>query len=664
MRNSSAKLVLNAMWVFATVFAGASRADVLLDTTALVGLPGAAAPSEYSFSVTTAQAMTLTLTDLKTPAAFGSLEVAVTLGDALVGTATLASPTLAIPAAAGNYTLHVVGVPDATQGFGSFGVCVAPAASAASCIAAYSFSGSITTPAATSSVGTSPLSTNFTSTLAGTYTVTLTDDAFPVALQTLSAGIFLGSAPVLVNIPAGTPTQVTLAAGTSYRLLVAAIANAMTPAGLYGIRIADPTGAVVFDRTLPVGTLAASTIIDNPAAQGLSVSLTDYAYPAALANAGVAVTQGSMALAVLTAPGTATNFPAAAGNVEVWQYAVAGAQPGTYGLTLSVYQSSGTANPINLLSTTQVVNPAPAPGVMSYAFIANLPSAGTYNLVVNDFQFPASLQSISATVAQNGAVLPQTSGNFTGMQGPAVVLVNAVPPTSGTGIFGVTVQGSGAAPQVVLDQTQAVGGIFNTRVIDLGTSGGYGVTLTDLKFPQAFQNLAAVVSQDGQVLGKIYGGGTFQFSGAPGKYVVSLVATPNSQSLAAPSLQNYGLYSLNISSAPPTVSLSASAPAVTMGATVTLTWSTQNATACVASGAAGWTGSQMTSGTLAVAVSANETLTLTCTGPGGSAAQSVMVVTTAPAAKGGGGSMDLGWLAALMSLWAASGRRRLRGWDG
>jgi hypothetical protein len=664
MRSSSAKRVLSALLVCVSVFAGAVRADVLLDTTSLAGLPGAATPSEYSFSVTTAQAMTLTLTDLQQPTAFGSLEVAVTLGDTLVGTATLTSPTLAIPAATGNYTLHVVGVPNSAQGFGNFGVCVAPATSAGSCIAADSFSGSITTPAAASSTGTSALNTNFTSTVAGSYTVTLTDDMFPVALQSVSAGIFLGSTPVLFNIPAGTPTKVTLQAGTMYQLLIPAIANAATQAGLYGIQITDPTGAVVFGRTLPVGTLAASTIVNNPVAQGLNVSLTDYVYPAALTSVGVAVTQGSAALEVLTAPGTATNFPAAAGNVEVWQYAVAGAQPGTYGLSLAVYQSSSTANPTTLFSTTQVVNSAPGSAATSYAFIATLPSAGTYNLVANDFQFPSSLASISATVAQNGTVLQQTSGNFTAMQGPVVVLVNAAPPASGIGIFGVTVQSSGAAPQVVLDQTQAVGGIFNTRVINLGTSGGYGVTLADLGFPQNFQNLAVVVSQDGQVLGKIYGGGTFQFSGTPGQYVVSLVATPASQSLAAPSLQNYGLYSLNISSAAPTVSLSASAASVPTGSAVTLTWSSQSATACTGSGGAGWTGSQATSGTLAVVVGATETLTLTCTGPGGSAAQSVTVTATAAASSGGGGAIDLAWLAALMSLAAASCQRRLRGLDG
>ena len=60
--------------------------------------------------------------------------------------------------------------------------------------------------------------------------MTLTDDAFPIALQSVSAGIFQGSTPIDVGIPAGTPTTVTLAADTNYGLLVAAVIG--VPAGL------------------------------------------------------------------------------------------------------------------------------------------------------------------------------------------------------------------------------------------------------------------------------------------------------------------------------------------------------------------------------------------------------------------------------------------------
>jgi hypothetical protein len=637
----------------------AQQANVLLDQVNLVGLPIVAQPSQFSFTAATAQALTVTLTDFQVPAAFTSLQVAVTVGNTLVGSASVNpsthTATLPVPAAAGNYTLNVIGTPaivaPSTQGSGSFGVCVAPASNATSCIAADSFSGNIQTPA-TTPTGTSTLNTAFTSTVAGTYTVTLTDDAFPAALTLVQAAIFQGAIAIQTGILPGTTTMpvttsVTLpAANTSYQLLVAAIANASAQAGLYGIKITDPNGNTVFNSTQPVGTLPAATIVDNTSTQGLNLTLTDFAYPAALAGVGVAITEGSTSLAQLTAQGSLSNVMAPAGSISIWQYGLAGAQPGVYTVNLSS-SSAGTS----LFSAAKVVNPAGVTG-QSYAFAVNLPSAGTYTLVTNDFQFPVPLQSMSATVAQNGAVLTQSSANsFMAAAGYVVVVVDAVPPQNGNGIFGVTVETSGNTPQILLDQTQAVGGVFATNSVTVPTSGSYAVTLTDLAFPAAFENLAVVLSSGSQVLGKIYGGGTFSVTATPGPYVLTFVATPNSlttNSQGATITPNYGLYSIAMATSAPTVTFSASAASVPAGQTVELTWSSTNATSCSAGGASGWTGSEMTSGSTAVIINANVTLTLTCTGAGGSASQSVMVTTTAAtSSSGGGGAVDWWMLAGL-----------------
>jgi hypothetical protein len=664
------RFAMNRLLIFAAVGIMAARtvsADVLLDQTNIVGLAGVAAPAQLSFSATTAQALTLTLTDLQTPVAFGSLQVAVTLGDALVGSAAVNSSgtaTLAIPAASGNYTLYVVGTPNAAQGIGFFGVCVAPATSAKSCISNYSFSGSIEDPAAASNSGQSTLNTNFTSSsVAGTYSVTITDDAFPMSLQSIAGGISQGSTPLVALSGAGTTQIPNVAANTSYQLILAAIANSAVQAGLYGVHITDPSGTVVFDRTLPVGTLPPAVIVDNTTPRALSLTLTDYAYPAALSGLGVAVTEGgSPALAALTSAGAVTNFMAPAGSVEIWQYAVAGAQPGVYGVLLAPYPAvSGSEN---LFSTTQVVNPA-STSATSFAFVATLPAAGTYNLVVNDFAFPNPFQSLGTpTVAQNGTVLPQTaSGDFTAAAGPVVVLVNVTPPQQGgSGIFGVTVQTSGTSPQVLLDQTQAVGGVFTTNVINVGTSGSYSATLADLGFPSNFQNLAVAVSRGSQVVGKIYGHGAFPFTVTPGQYVFSYITTPTTTS-TTPSLNNYGLYAIYASSSVPTVTFTATPTSVQSGQTVQLAWSSQNATGCTASGSSAWVGPQATSGTTAVVITSTVTLTLNCTGAGGSAAQSVTVTATAaPKSSGGGGGGALDWrmlamLGALLLLTGMSGRR-------
>jgi hypothetical protein len=637
--------------LFASLCVGFAHADVLLDETDLVAAPGLAAAANYTFTASTAQALTVTLTDDGQPAAFQSLQIAVTLGDTLIGVASVdgttgkSSATVSVPAAAGNYQFHVVGTPgDSGYGsFGAFSICTAPQATPTACIAADSFSGTIQAPSTVSTSGQSTLNTTFTVTTAGVYTVTLVDDQFPTALQSAVAGITQGSTPVAGPIVPGTPVQVTLAPDVTYSLLVGATASATTLSGLYSIAITASNGAAVFARTLPVGELPTSTFVSNPAAATLSLSLTDEQYPAPLSSLGVAVSSGADLLGALTASGT-KSLQAPAGNLEVWQYAVAGSQPGVYGLTLS-------AGSTNLLAATEVVNPSDAATATSFAFTASLPSAGTYNLAVADFQFPAQLLSLSSTVAQNGTTIPiDSSGNFTAAAaGTVVVVVDAAPSqvsgSSGIGIFGVTVSTTSATPTILLDQTQAVGGVFTTSTLNLGESGDYDVTLADLGFPADFTDLAVIVTQAGTVLGKVYGGGVFTIPATPGQYVVTFVGTPGSS--------GYGLYSLNISSAPPTVTLTASASSVPSGQSVQLSWTTTNATSCTASGTdSAWSGNEPTSSSgVAVAITATSTLTLACTGPGGSATKSVNVTATA-AESHGGGDVDLSLLALLLGLFA------------
>jgi len=123
--------------------------------------------------------------------------------------------------------------------------------------------------------------------------------------------------------------------------------------------------------------------------------------------------------------------------------------------------------------------------------------------------------------------------NFTAAAAPVVLLVDATTPTNGNGLFDVNVQTVGTAPQIVFDQTQGVSaaGVFTTQTINLGTSGNFDVTLTDLQFPAQFANLALLVSNGGAVLGKIYGGGTFTIAATPGaadKVVVTFEANTTS----------------------------------------------------------------------------------------------------------------------------------------
>jgi Zn-finger protein len=71
----------------------------------------------------------------------------------------------------------------------------------------------------------------------------------------------------------------------------------------------------------------------------------------------------------------------------------------------------------------------------------------------------------------------------------------------------------------------------------------------------------------------------------------------------------------------PTVNLSASPSRIRRGDSITLSWSSTDATSCTASGS--WSGSKSTSGSQSVTLSDPGTLTLTCTGEGGSTSSSV-----------------------------------------
>jgi len=79
----------------------------------------------------------------------------------------------------------------------------------------------------------------------------------------------------------------------------------------------------------------------------------------------------------------------------------------------------------------------------------------------------------------------------------------------------------------------------------------------------------------------------------------------------------------------PTVSFGASPASITTGSSTTLTWASSNASSCSASG--GWSGTQATSGSIAVSPSATTSYALACTGAGGTASASATVtVSTVP----------------------------------
>lgn len=86
--------------------------------------------------------------------------------------------------------------------------------------------------------------------------------------------------------------------------------------------------------------------------------------------------------------------------------------------------------------------------------------------------------------------------------------------------------------------------------------------------------------------------------------------------------------SVSVTAPAPTISLTASPSSISAGQSASLSWSTSNASGCVASG--GWSGTMSTAGSTSVAPGSTTSYTLACTGSGGSATKSVIVSVTAP----------------------------------
>jgi hypothetical protein len=640
------------------LFGVAHATDPLPAETRLVSAAGAptSMPPQLSFTIPAAQDLIVTLTDLQIPAALVSANVVITQGAAIVGKAPLAAPatsaTVPLPAANGDYTLYVFGVPNADFSVGTFTVCVAPQASPSNCIQSASTAGNITAQSTANDPTVSTYSANLTVTTAGSYTFNFRDLQFPVALNVApNLALFQGSAPIQTAIASG--SAINLSPGT-YSLLAIAQADQTIKSGLFGITIVGPASASLLDVAVPVGLTSNAQPFLNANAQTITLTVIDYGFPGALASASALVTAGGSALGTASAAGGAKSFAAPAGNLQLWTYASPGATPGTF--------SADVSGATDLYTSAQGV--APPGSAYAYAFVSPPLAAGSYQATAADLQFPSQLNAISFAVAQSGAIVQQSASaatiNFNATAGNVILLVSAQAPSSGSvsgnGLFDVNLQTMGASAQLVYDKTQSVSStpaLFDSQTINLGTSASFDTNLTDLQFPKAFTNLALVLSRGSQVLGKIYGGGPFSFPGSSGSYQLTFVATP-------PADQQFGLYGVSIVFSLPVVNLASSVSSAVTDSPITLTWSASNATSCTASGG-NWTGSKAaSSGTEVIILAATTTYTLSCTGTGGVTAQSVTVTATPkPASSGGGGGLDVAFLLLGAALAAARIRRLL-----
>jgi hypothetical protein len=620
-------------------------------TIAAVGAP---VPVEHDFSITATGAYQIVLTDLgaqlTTPQPLTSVTLAVTTGGTLVGKALVGTGAYKFNAlTTGAYTVHVVGTP--TNSVGSIGLKIGTAANPTSL---GTYSDDIQAQTGVLPANTAILDDSFTVDNSGSYVISLADLQVPQGLATLTLAVTETSGGIVQILPdANNAMQATvsLSSGTSYTITAIGVAG-VANAGLFSATVTPQAGGTpIYGKAVPVG---ATIQVGTPTltAGNHTVTLTDLAFPASLTQLAAAVMlNGQSATATPLAAGGTQNFTAVAGTYQVFAVATPQtASPAAGAYSLQIQPTGGAPE----LSLARAVTDS-ASNLTAYGFDSTFQNAGAYVVTLTDFSFPAALNAARLAAVQNGALIGtplNTVGtlNLNAQAGPISYLVIAQADPANGGLFDLNVTASGSTA-LLFDATQGVGTGFISRKVTITAGGMYGISSSDVGFPTSFSNLALVVTQGASNLGNIFSLGNLSLTATPGDYFINLVAKPAAGA---------GTYAL-VMAPVPTVTLTPSATSVSQGSTVTLNWSTQNATTCTAKD--GWSGSQQVSGTFTSgALSANTVFTLSCTGPGGTSSTSVNVtVTSAPPPSsggggGGGGAIDEIVVIGLATLLA----RRLR----
>jgi tetratricopeptide (TPR) repeat protein len=658
-RSGALALIAGGALALATVPAAAQAP--LLDVVHTVAGADVPVPAEHTFSVNAAGTYHVTLNDLgpqlTPPAPLASVAMALTSGNAIVGTPLATPGTLTFNASgAGDYVIHVVATlsPPASGSapIGAIGINVTDANNNL----LDTFSDTLAPPSTSTPNGAGVLAGSFQVQTSGSYQVTLADLQFPQALSCSPAPCV----PLtLIIIQEGQPNPVTILPGGAnpvmlqasppppaqaivYDIFALGISDASPQAGLYSVSVTPSAGgAAVFTRTTAVGAVG---LLGSPGlkAQGYTLSLTDLATPAALAQLGALVALHGTVVAQVTGTGTQA-FPGTADTYDVFALAEpVGGGAGAYALAL---QPASGPTPFSVARAVSTPG-----GASAYSFDADIATAGSYTLNLADFAYPSVFSSLNALVVQSGAAVGKglsaagsTSVNLAAA--PASVLVFAQAAATG-GLFGVDLTQSGAnAPAFAA--TQGVGQLFAAQQVNVVDAGSYQVNVQDLAFPVAFTNLAVFVTRGSARVGSVFGAGSFPFQATAGSYSITFLAQP-----AQGDAFEAGTYAMTVSAGPPppTVTLSASGTNVTSGSTVTLTWSSQNAKTCAASGT-GWSGTQPTQGSFtSAALTTQTTFTLKCHGDGGDSEPQTVTVNITSSSGGGGGAVDALLLAILLGV--------------
>jgi hypothetical protein len=310
-----------SLWLLLLSWVSMAHAAIVIDEARVVSASKALATTVLpptAVTIATAGTYTLTLSDVQKTsspgAAFSSLSVVVSQGSHLINHLALptAQATISdnLTLAAGQYQVQVLGL---TPNVSQYGVDLKNAGN----VSVWSDSAVVTAPSANNF---SNLQQTLSLTVGQSYTVTLTDRVFPLALNSLGSTIAQGSNPVVCSLIAtATSATCTFTASAAGNELVVLASEAADSAGLYSVNVANATtGAIVFAATLPLGTMPDPVAVTLPADDSYSLSSIDFQNPSALSSFKLALVQGAEMLVKQTSTGGPASFTGHAGAANLY----------------------------------------------------------------------------------------------------------------------------------------------------------------------------------------------------------------------------------------------------------------------------------------------------------------------------------------------------------
>jgi hypothetical protein len=383
--------------------------------------PGAEGILQQSFTVTTAGAYQVSVTDLALPQA---LQAAPQLIVLLNGTVIALLPdatnnnalTKAVTLQTGNYQIFALGLAATQASGGLFSASVIPAPSGGGA-PAYSWTVPVGSTIAVGSAG--------QLTAGAQYQLSVNDLAFPVALsQVAAAAVDISQGTSAATLTQSGTQSFTVAgsgAGDTYQIYAAAQAAATPGAGSYSAQLLTQGGAAASGSAEAVTTSTSAlkpfSFTTNVLAAGAyTATLTDLQVPAPLATADFALVQaGAIVGTPRTSAGAITaTFAAGSGAVTLLGFAQSSASAGSL-IDVNLANSSGTL----VFDQPQGVGAAFEPTQIS------ITTKGTYQFTLADLAWPASFSQaggqLTGILSQGGTVVGQVFGGGT---------LNAIPVAS------------------------------------------------------------------------------------------------------------------------------------------------------------------------------------------------------------------------------------------